>query len=385
MLNIKNYMDIYSETELQQVINVITENKTSIIRGGLLEEFEKKCADFLGNKYALSTCNGTSAIYLALYGAGVSSGDEVILPVFAFHAMAVTVCHLGATPVFCDIEKETLTIDLEKLESLITKQTKAVLVLQPWGNLANIDKIVELKKKYPKISFISDSSHAHGALWKDKPLGIYFDAIAMSFGKGKLISGGELGVLTTDNKLIQERAMQFAHVNRVPKDLTIESLKGINNAVGLKMRPHGLALQLGLINLNKFQKYFPILKKNILSFEGALLSISGVTPVKHYQDAQRSFWKFPIFVKETVNTEELLNYLKENGIPAEKNNYERLLCENTIFTDYYHIPCPKAEDFPCAFSVKNRIIQLPECLFYEVENVNLIIDMLKKFTLKDEK
>ena len=385
MLKIKNYMETYSEAELQQVVDVIVENKTSIIRGGLLEEFENQCANFLGNKYALATCNGTSAIYLALYGAGVSNGDEVILPVFAFHAMAVAICHLGATPVFCDIDKETLTIDVQKIESLITKKTKAVLVLQPWGNIANIDKLIELKKKYPEISFISDSSHAHGALWKDKPLGMFFDAVAMSFGKGKLISGGELGVLTTDNKLIQEKAMQFAHVNRVPKDLTIESLKRIHNAVGLKMRPHGVALRLGLININKFQKYFPVLKQNILSFEESLSSITGYAPVKHYQDAQRSFWKFPIFVEETINAEELLNYLKEKGIPAEKNNYARLLCENTIFTEYYHVSCPKAEDFPCAFSVKNRIIQLPEYLFYEEENVNLIADMLRNFTLKEGK
>lgn len=385
MLKIKNYMETYSEVELQQVMDVITENKTSIIRGGLLEEFENQCANFLGNKYALATCNGTSAIYLALYGVGVSSGDEVILPVFAFHAMAVAICHLGAIPVFCDIDEETLTIDVPKIENLITKRTKAILILQPWGNIANINKLDELKKKYPKISFISDSSHAHGALWKNKPLGMFFDVVAMSFGKGKLISGGELGVLTTNNKLIQEKAMRFSHVNRVPKDLTIESLKSIHNAVGLKMRPHGVALQLGLINLNKFQKYFPILKQNVLSFEKSLSSIEGYAPVKHYQDAQRSFWKFPIFVKETITAEELLNYLKENGIPAEKNNYARLLCENTIFTDYYHIPSQKAEDFPCAFSVKNRIIQLPEYLFYEEKNVNLVINILKKFTLKGEK
>lgn len=379
MLNIKNYMECYSDEDLQKILKVVTEGKISIIRGDILEEFENKVAAFMGNNYALATCNGTSAIFLALYGLGIKTGDEVILPVFAFHAMGSAICHLGATPIFCDIDPKTLTIDIQKAKKLITKKTKAILVLQPWGNIANIDQLQELKVTHPNISLISDSSHAHGALWKNKPLGYFFDVVALSFGKGKLVSGGELGAITTNNKLIQERAMQFSHVNRVPKDLTIDSLKNIHNAVGLKMRPHGMALQLGLINLNKFQKYFPLLRQNILLFEEKLSSVPGYMPVKHFQNAERSFWKFPIFVEKKIKTEDLLNYLKEKGIPAEKNNYTRLLCENTIFTEYYHVNCNKAEEYPCAYDIKNKIIQLPEYLFYQKENVDFIINILKNF------
>ena len=94
------------------------------------------------------------------------------------------------------------------------------------------------------LSLISDSSHAHGALWNGRPLGSHYDFVCTSFGKGKLISGGELGVATTNDDRYRDRMLLYGSVNRVPQALITPEYKHMHNSVGVKYRPHPFAMTL---------------------------------------------------------------------------------------------------------------------------------------------
>src|SRR3989344_5628959 len=161
---------------LLQINKCIKTNQLTLVKGSFMEEFEHEAAKMLGNKFGVSTCNGTASLYLALFCLSLENQKkEVIVPVYGFHAMVSVICVLGLKPVFCDVDPNTYTIDFNQCEKLINKKTLAVMVLHPWGNPADLDKMVRLKKKNPGIFFISDSSHAQEALWNNKPIGKFFD------------------------------------------------------------------------------------------------------------------------------------------------------------------------------------------------------------------
>lgn len=374
MLNKKKYMDYFSKEEQTLTNSFIEKGEFSILSGGILEEFENKAAVFFGNKYGVSTCNGTSAIYLSLFALNIQKNDEIIIPVYAFHGIATAICCFGAKPIFCDIDSETLTINTKKIKGLINKNTKAIMVLEAWGNISNIDELLKIKKNY-NLRLISDSSHAHGALWNKKPLGEYFDIIIASFGKGKLISGGELGILTTNNKEFYERSLLFSHVNRVPDCLTIEKYKNIDNAIGIKFRPHAFALFLALLQMKKFPYYLTKIKNNIRLFEDSLEKSRVFTIIKKYEKAERVYWKFPIKIKKD-RYQEIIILLKQNNILFENNHYKKLLNENTIYTNFYNINTNG--DYKEAIDTKDIIIQLPEYLFYNNNNVKKFIKIFNE-------
>lgn len=374
----KNIMNNYTTEELNKLLNVIKNNELSIVKGGILQEFEKSVAKFFDSQFAVATCNGTSAIYLALFALGITEGDEVILPAYGFHAIGVAICQIRATPIFCDIDNETLTIDFKEVEKKISSKTKAVIVLQTWGNIANLDDMLNIKKRHPNIKLISDSSHAHGAKWKGNYLGKYFDAVAVSFGKDKMISGGELGVLLTNNVNYRDRALLYSHVNRVPQDLIGNEYKGIKNAVGLKMRPHAIALNIALIKLKKFNNYFKKIQTNIQIFEKELGKLLMFKFAKSYTFAERSYWKIPLIINKDLITdneyENIVLFLNNNDLKVESDNYRVLLHKNTIFTEYYRIE--NKGKFVYAESLKNKIIQIPEYLFYYRKNIDKMFTIL---------
>ena len=150
-------------THLMKLLKCAKTDTLSIIDGGYLNTFEKEIAGFWGNNHGLAFCNGTAAIHSALYALGVSSGDEIIVPTYGFHAMVTPILLLQAKPVFCDISYDTLCMEISYIEKVVTKRTKGILLLHPWGNVPEMGSLYEYAKKN-SLFLLSDASHAHGAL-----------------------------------------------------------------------------------------------------------------------------------------------------------------------------------------------------------------------------
>lgn len=364
---------------IKQIDSCIKQRWLSTVKGNYMEEFETRAAGIFGNKYGVSTCNGTSALYLALFC--VSQGTqkkEVIIPAYGFHVSVSVICAFGLKPVFCDVDPETYTIDFEKCEALINKNTLAVMVLQPWGNIANLDKIAPLRKKYG-VFFISDSSHAHEAKWNKLPIGHFFDINCASFGLGKIISGGELGIMTTDNLTFRDRGLLFSHTNRVPDDLITQTYKDISNNVGIKFRPHLFALLLALDDIFYRKKYRENIIRNINSFRKNLPSVSNeIRFQKEYSKAQRVYHMPTIELPKHINAEVLIKELNQKGMHVQRHNYKQTLNNDSITKNFYRIKVSK--NLEAAESIiKKNIIQIYATDFLSKKNITELKNTLIKY------
>lgn len=185
----------------KRLITESLENKR-ISCGILVRQFEDRFAELLGVKEAVAVSSGTDADILALavlHDFGAKYGDEVIVPALSFVATGNAVVHAGLTPVFVDIERETLNIDPTKIEAAITPKTRAIMPVHLMGKPAEMDTINAIAKKYALL-VVEDAAEAHGALYRGKPAGTLADLAAFSTYVAHIITTGEGGIITTNNE-----------------------------------------------------------------------------------------------------------------------------------------------------------------------------------------
>jgi perosamine synthetase len=185
-----------NEEDIKAVSDVLRTSRLSL--GPKLEEFEHAIAAYVGASDAVAVNSGTSALHLCLRALGIVEGDEVIIPSFAFVAVANAVRHERATPVFVDIESETLNLDPSRIESAITFRTKAIIVVHTFGCPANLEPILEIAGRH-NLRVIEDACEAIGAEYNGRRVGTFGDAGIFSFYPNKQITTGEGGVVVTRN------------------------------------------------------------------------------------------------------------------------------------------------------------------------------------------
>ena len=191
------------------LINAVTKQLKDTIsiydNSNIFKTFETNFKNYLHSKYALVTSSGTAAIWSLYDSIGLKIGDEVICPIYTFFATVSPILQTGATPVFVDCD-ENGNIDYTKIEEKITSNTKAIMVVHMWGYPAKMDKIRQIADKYDLYLF-EDCSHAHGGSYMGKKLGEWGDASAFSLQGNKIITGGEGGVIVTNDKYIYKNAL----------------------------------------------------------------------------------------------------------------------------------------------------------------------------------
>ena len=178
----------------------------------IFKKFEDEFAKYHNKRYGLVTSSGTAALHSLYDAIGVKKGDEVIVPVYTFFATVSPIFQTGAKPVFVDCD-ETGNMDYTKVEEKINSHTKAIMVTHMWGYPCKMDKLREIADKYG-IYLLEDCSHAHGGEYKGKKLGEYSDAAAFSLQGAKIITGGEGGIIITNNKYIYKNAILLGHYNK---------------------------------------------------------------------------------------------------------------------------------------------------------------------------
>ena len=170
------------------------------IEGKEDEQFEAEFAEFCGAKYCVGVGNGLDALMLALKGLGIGDGDEVIVPSNTYIATALAVTYVGATPVFVEPDIRTFNIDPSKIEEKITSKTKAIMPVHLYGQLCDMDPIMEIAKKH-NLFIVEDCAQAHGATYKGKKAGSFGDAAGFSFYPGKNLGAlGDAGATVTSNE-----------------------------------------------------------------------------------------------------------------------------------------------------------------------------------------
>jgi len=263
----------------------------------LTKEFEKKYAQLLGREYGLAYHNGTAAILGALYGMGIGVGDEVIVPSLTYWATVTPAYNLGATPVFADVDPETICIDPKDIERRITQRTKAIIVVHYAGMPADMDAVIKIAEKHD-IKILEDCSHAHGAIYKGKEIGTFGDASAFSLMTGKSLAIGEGGILFTDEQAIYERAILFGHYIR-HNEITLKELKpfaGLPSG-GYKHRIHQLSSAFGLVQLELYPKQMAEIDRAMNYFCDQLDDSAGIKPIRPPKgtNTTKGGWYYPHF------------------------------------------------------------------------------------------
>jgi UDP-2-acetamido-2-deoxy-ribo-hexuluronate aminotransferase len=177
----KQYLKIKDEVDgaIQNVIN-----STQFIQGKIVEEFESRTSKYLDCKFAIGCASGTDALQIALMCCDIKPGDEIITTPFTFVATTETIALLGAIPVYVDIDERTFNIDVTKIESKITPQTKAIIPVHLYGQPAEMDAILKIADKY-KLRVIEDSAQAFGAVYRGRKVSSLGDIGCVSFFPSK--------------------------------------------------------------------------------------------------------------------------------------------------------------------------------------------------------
>ncbi|MCD4823949.1 MAG: DegT/DnrJ/EryC1/StrS family aminotransferase [Phycisphaerae bacterium] len=260
----------------------------------ITKEFEKEYAEAIGMKYSLACNNGTAAIHSAFYGMGIGVGDEVICPSLTYWASIISVYSLGATPVFAEIDPETLCVDPADIERCITPRTKAIVVVHYAAMPADMDAIMAIAKKHGVMVF-EDCSHAHGCLYKGKDVGTIGDASGFSLMSGKSFVAGEGGIMFTNNQRIYERALLLGHYARHGEIELEEQKQWIGLPCGgYKYRMHQLSSAFGLVQLRHYPQQMAEIDKAMNYFCDLLEDTPGINPIRPAKgsDITKGGWYF---------------------------------------------------------------------------------------------
>ena len=200
-----------TEAEIQAVADVLRSPNLSL--GPKVREFERAISNYVGTSEAIAVHSGTSALHLCIRSLGISEGDEVIVPSFAFIAVANVVRYERAIPVFVDIDSKTLNLDPDKVEAAITPRTKAILVVHTFGCPAEMSALLELARRH-RLFVIEDACEAIGAEYDGRKVGALGDVGVFAFYPNKQITTGEGGAVVTNNPEIALKVRKLRNQGR---------------------------------------------------------------------------------------------------------------------------------------------------------------------------
>jgi dTDP-4-amino-4,6-dideoxygalactose transaminase len=278
-------------------------DNTAFAGGPFVEKFEKDFASFCKCEFAIGVGSGTVALWMALTGLGVGQGDEVITTPNTFIATAEAISFTGATPIFVDIDERTYTIDPEKLENAITSKTKAIIPVHLYGQMADMDRIIQIAQTYD-LFVIEDACQAHGAEYKGYPAGSMGNAGCFSFYPGKNLGAyGEAGaIVTNDTELAEKMRMLRDHG---------QAKKYHHSMIGWNARMDGFQGAVLRVKLKYLSAWNEARRRNAQFYDELLSNVSKVIiPV----EADYAKHVYHIYAIRTQNRDAFINTLAEKDI-----------------------------------------------------------------------
>ncbi|MBD3289482.1 aminotransferase class I/II-fold pyridoxal phosphate-dependent enzyme [candidate division KSB1 bacterium] len=206
---------IWTDDEINNLIDVIKSDQWGSIKGTRVNDFEKKYAAFHDAKYGVCVNSGTTALTLALRAVGIGRGDEVLVPAYTFIATATSIVEAGAIPRFVDIDPETYNIDVNQLEANINERTKGIMPVHFGGRPAEMDVILSIAEKN-NLKVVEDAAQAWGSEWKQTKVGAIGNAGCFSFQSSKNMTSAEGGIILTNEDETEKYARSFSNCGRLP-------------------------------------------------------------------------------------------------------------------------------------------------------------------------
>jgi perosamine synthetase len=281
----------------------------------LRQEFSKK----FNIPYCVATNSGTSSLRASLAALDVGPGDEVVSTPYTFIATNTSILEQGATPVFADIQYETLNIDPKSIEKKITKKTKAIMCVHYGGNSCDMDAIRKIGKDN-NLPVIEDSAHAIGAKYKGDYIGSKGDIVTFSLQAIKIFTSGDGGMITTTNEELYKKLKKHVWfgVDREDKKTSIiDPLPEDIDVLGFKYNMNDIVATIGLVGLKHLDEALARRKVIGEKYRQELVQCSKVTLITIPEENTPNFQIFPIHVQDRFR---FCEYMRENDIFINVNN-----------------------------------------------------------------
>lgn len=292
---------------------------TRVLKSGVLSlgpvhrEFEAALAKRVGTKYAASVSSGTSGLHIAMIAAGIGPGDEVITTPFSFIASSNSILFVGAKPVFVDIDPVTYNLNPQYIEKVITKKTKAILVVHIFGQGADMDPIMKIAKKH-KLKVIEDACESLDATYKGKKLGTFGESSVFAFYANKQITTGEGGMVCTDSKRVYDLCKSLSNQGRSGNMQWLD-----HSRLGYNYRLDEMSAALGVEQVKKLDFLIRERKKLAALYSKYLRKYPKLVQIPRVGKHNTHTWQVYVtkILKREVNRDKLIAGLAKRGVSSK--------------------------------------------------------------------
>jgi len=368
--------------ELEYVTHAV-ETEWVSTGGPYVNDFELKVAEYAKCKGAVSCQNGTSGLHIALEVCGVTKEDEVIVPTLTFIAAVNPVKYIGAEPIFMDCD-DSLTMDVDKLKDFCEtecsyldgklinnsskKHIKALIVVHVFGNMANMEGIIEVSNKY-NLKVIEDATEAIGTYYIEgkyngKHAGTIGDIGVYSFNGNKIMTTGGGGMIVSDNEELLGRAK---HLTTQAKS---DELYYTHDEIGYNYRMTNLQAALGLAQLEQLEEFIKVKKSNYDFYKNEVQEIPGLRILDFKDSIRPNYWFYALYVEQgyALNRDQIIKYLASKkiqarpiwGLISDQKPYEG---SQTYMIDKARQYLDKVVNIPCSSNLsKEDADYVIECL-----------------------
>ena len=346
--------------QLNKIFNEVLESG-QLILSDKNKNLEKNISEYLNVKYCLTLNSGTDALLMALWALDIKKGDEVITPAVSFIATAAAIDHVGAKPVFVDVNKD-LNIDIKKIEEKINEKTKAIVPVHWTGKMCDMEKIYDIAQKY-NLKVIEDAAQAIGSELNKKKPGKYSDIATFSTHPLKILNAiGDGGFLITNNKDAYDKISKYRNHGMIARD-TYE-FYGVNSRMD--------ALSAAVVNyrLSKTKSIIEKRKHNIDLYKKNIKTKKFEFIVNQENEIQ----SYTMFVSIAEDRDGLQKYLSENDVQSLVYYGTPLHLQNASKKHGY-----KKGDFPNSEYLCDRVISLPFHQYLQEEEILFVSDLVNKY------
>lgn len=333
-----------------------------IAQGEVVDEFEKKLSEYIGNEHCLTVNSGSAALHVSLILAGVKAGDEVITTPLTAEPTNTVISQTGAKIVWADIDPNTGNICPDDVEKKITPKTKAIMVVDYAGMPVNIKKFQEIEKKY-NIPVIEDGAHAFGASYNGKKIGNHFKYTIFSFQAIKhltTVDGGLVCIKDNDEfekaKLIRWFGISKG-VTRQENDIKIQ---------GYKYHMNNVNATIGLVQLENINNVINTYISNGKYYDESLKNVDGIELMEYYPSSEPSYWLYTMKVKDK---DAFIKMMADNNIMA--SDLHKRNDSHSIFNDS-KVSLPNVDEF------EKEWVHIPCGWWVTHEDREYIINTIKK-------
>jgi len=315
----------FAKETLEDIQEPIRNGKVNYWTGPKGMEFEEQWAKWNGSKYAISCTNGTAALHIAIASLNIGPGDEVIVPSYSFIASSFAIVQAGAIPVFCDVTEDH-TIDPNLIEGLITKRTKAIVVVHLYGVVCDMGPILEIARKR-NLKVIEDCAQCFGGEYNGVKAGVIGDVGCFSYCQSKhFTTGGEGGMVVTNDEDLAWECRSFRdHGYDVKERLNMlaleEKLPYIHNRVGFNYRMTEIQSIIGINELKRLDSWN--LKRRFKyakMYDKAFKNQRGISRLPlNTTERKNAYWWYPMVLATDildVDAQVIIKELQDKGIPC---------------------------------------------------------------------